>query len=87
MATLFDIFRYNNIPYYELADELGKKEIEYWIEKIKDTQYAKLLLTYYSSGTIDIITRNKFDGDHEILSSDIPEDLVGNVCITVYPSS
>ncbi len=37
MATLFGIFKFNNIPYAELTGKDSKKEIELWVDKLKDT--------------------------------------------------
>ena len=42
--TLYDIFKYNNIPYSELTDETGKKEIEQFLtENGLDTEEELIL--------------------------------------------
>ena len=85
MTTLYDIFKFNNIQYFELTDEAGKKEIEFWIQKIKNTDAAKLLLNEYSGRNINIKTIGMLPENQNVLGN-IPLDLLGVICNLAYPS-
>jgi hypothetical protein len=85
MATLFDNFKFNNVPYSELNDELGKKEIGFWVDKLQDTDIGKQILKDYSTGSINIRTFGMAEQDQNYIIDDIPEDLFARVVKTVYP--
>jgi hypothetical protein len=85
MATLFEIFKFNNVPYAESTDESGRKEIELWVDKLKDTDVAKQILKDYRNGCINIRTFGMAVGDERYIVDEIPEDLFLKVLKLVYP--
>ncbi|MCK9403413.1 MAG: hypothetical protein M0Q26_08445 [Chitinophagaceae bacterium] len=85
MAPLFEIFKFNNVPYAELTDEPGKNEIESWVDKLKDTDIAKQILMDYSHGCINIRTFEMADEDESYIVDIIPKDLFAKVLKIVYP--
>ncbi len=74
MATLYDIFKFNNIPYSELTDERHKKEIERWVEKIEKLDLKDRLLEMKDACiNIRVFPPQPFDSPKFIIDN-IPED-------------
>jgi hypothetical protein len=72
MATLFDIFKYNNIPYSELTDNTEKQEIEKLVTKLSGTELEKSILIYVKYNPYcDICLRC----DNMSITSNLPQDM------------
>lgn len=79
MDTLYDRFKFNNVPYSELTDEAGKKEIERWVNKLKETDLQYLLLQF-EGACINIRTfPPRTIEEPQILVDNIPEDFMAKV--------
>jgi hypothetical protein len=84
MKTLFDLFKFNNMPYAEVTDKAGKIEIEKWVSKLEGTDIGKRLLKDYSNGHINIKVFNWHTIENpQLLITDIPEDLMPKVIAAI----
>lgn len=49
MGTLYDIFKYNGLPYSDITDQKHKKIIEKIVEKIKSDGFENSILQYHDN--------------------------------------
>jgi hypothetical protein len=83
MITLYDRFKFNNVPYSELTDNAGKKEIERWVNKLKETDLQYLLLQFEGACiNIQIFPPRSID-EPKVFVNNIPEDLMAKIVKTV----
>ena len=77
MATLFDIFKYDNKSYYELKDESQINLFAKFFEKLKEAKLEEIILQF--PDRYFGIETNRDTSYTIIFASNLPDDLMKSI--------